>query len=739
MIPIRDGDSETAAPRWSERSTRITSIALATITGLLTTVHLFYYFPRVVDDLFISLRYAENFAHGRGLVFNVGERIEGFSNPLWTLVQSVGLVLRIEGVLWTKLLGAASLAGLHVGAHRFSREVLGIRDPLALLPNLFLASNSYVVAWSTLGLETPLHLALILWSFVLVRRAAAPTASQGARGVAIASAVCLSASRPEGVAWAMLAVGCAWIVAPLTPRELLAQAKVLARVALPAAGIVVALLLARRVYYEDWVPNTYYVKSADAGIDLKKLQALWTHGAAPIESVVLCGGPLLLAIAAVRRERLAGVAIALLAAAFTAAVELDWMPSLRHELPLVVVAPMGFAWVADVALARPVPSRGARVVAIGLATAACVVTLAAAIVLARLDARNVIGPFGDGRWTKMKTMVQWSDTILSLKRREPPHVAKMHVFHMGMITQNYRAIEGSAAPLESSWYLGRDIGKVAYYTDMNIFDTAGLVTGDVVEDPVWRGTRRPSEELVARALAKHPVSIEWFGWGFVAAKDPTLERDYQLVGGPPKDPIDLDARTAGPDPEEILRRYQRFAAKFPQAFYLETLYGESVGAAWDRRTRVVAAIVDDVRAMPDEPPPDATTQGAMLEDGAVVVRGCAVAPPKLRPGQEGVLRCWFDVRHASRKPWTVFAYFEENGIPRFGADHMPVAGLSPSWKWRDGQRIKDAARFTVPLGMKPGLYGSRLGLFWGPKRANAAGLFSEKGERLIGPMVEVMP
>jgi len=30
-----------------------------------------------------------------------------------------------------------------------------------------------------------------------------------------------------------------------------------------------------------------------------------------------------------------------------------------------------------------------------------------------------------------------------------------------MVTQNYRVLEASAAPLSESWYLGRDIGKVA--------------------------------------------------------------------------------------------------------------------------------------------------------------------------------------------------------------------------------------------------------------------------------------
>ena len=41
------------------------------------------------DDVFISLRYAENLAAGRGLVFNPGERVEGYSNFAWTVLLAV--------------------------------------------------------------------------------------------------------------------------------------------------------------------------------------------------------------------------------------------------------------------------------------------------------------------------------------------------------------------------------------------------------------------------------------------------------------------------------------------------------------------------------------------------------------------------------------------------------------------------------------------------------------------------
>ena len=37
------------------------------------------------DDAFISFRYAKHWSEGHGLVYNIGEWVEGYTNLLWTL------------------------------------------------------------------------------------------------------------------------------------------------------------------------------------------------------------------------------------------------------------------------------------------------------------------------------------------------------------------------------------------------------------------------------------------------------------------------------------------------------------------------------------------------------------------------------------------------------------------------------------------------------------------------------
>ena len=65
--------------------------------------------PMLNDDAFISFRYAANLADGQGLVFNQGERVEGFTNFLWVLILAA--VRRLGGDIPT----AAHLLGLALG------------------------------------------------------------------------------------------------------------------------------------------------------------------------------------------------------------------------------------------------------------------------------------------------------------------------------------------------------------------------------------------------------------------------------------------------------------------------------------------------------------------------------------------------------------------------------------------------------------------------------------------------
>src|SRR6185437_4110074 len=66
------------------RGVRLALLAALGAAALAWAWHLAW----LCDDSFISFRYARNLAHGNGLVWNVGERVEGYTNFLWTVIAA---------------------------------------------------------------------------------------------------------------------------------------------------------------------------------------------------------------------------------------------------------------------------------------------------------------------------------------------------------------------------------------------------------------------------------------------------------------------------------------------------------------------------------------------------------------------------------------------------------------------------------------------------------------------------
>jgi len=63
------------------------------------------YFDFVCDDAFISFRYADNLVHHGELNFNPGQRVEGYTSFLWTVLIAAGIGLGLGPVPWSLGLG----------------------------------------------------------------------------------------------------------------------------------------------------------------------------------------------------------------------------------------------------------------------------------------------------------------------------------------------------------------------------------------------------------------------------------------------------------------------------------------------------------------------------------------------------------------------------------------------------------------------------------------------------------
>jgi hypothetical protein len=180
------------------------------IAGLLVVALLARLVPgeRLVDDAYITFRYARNLVEGLGFVYNPGERVLGTTTPLYTLLLA-GLALATGSrdfpalaLAVNALSGAASVGLLYALGRRFA----GHRAP-AVAAALLWAVAPYSVTFAIGGMETDLTVALLL-------AASYAHVAGRPRAMVVLSALALLA-RPDtaillGLLWLDLALARLW-------------------------------------------------------------------------------------------------------------------------------------------------------------------------------------------------------------------------------------------------------------------------------------------------------------------------------------------------------------------------------------------------------------------------------------------------------------------------------------------------------------------------------------------------
>jgi hypothetical protein len=119
--------------------------------------------PRLVDDAYITFRYARNLIAGQGFVYNPGERVLGTTTPLYTLLLA-GLALATRSRDFPALaLAINALAGTGSVAllYALGRRLTGSRIP-AVAAALLWALAPYSVTFAIGGMETDLTVTLLL-------------------------------------------------------------------------------------------------------------------------------------------------------------------------------------------------------------------------------------------------------------------------------------------------------------------------------------------------------------------------------------------------------------------------------------------------------------------------------------------------------------------------------------------------------------------------------------------------
>jgi hypothetical protein len=436
------------------------------------------------DDAFISFRYAENWIHGHGLVFNPGERVEGYTNFLWTVVIGILARLGAEPLLAARALGFLASTGTLFLAARLSLAAAPGARRVRLAP-LLLAASSPFAYWTFAGLETPLFTFLLL--LAVERAFAEADADAGARApraLALAATLALLAlTRPEGVALFALFLVVRLADARRAGRRL---ARADALFVLGFLAIYVPYFLWRLAYYGHALPNTYYLRR---GTSLAQDVGLWRNGVAYLAAFFRDGGgalllaPLALLVAPVAPDA-AGAArrarrlLALVAAWCAYLVWVGGDAKILHRF-FVPILPVIYLLV-EASLARLLDALGAP----GRRTAAAPASRAASVAVAAGAAGLLL--------------------LLALPGLAPSEKQRTDRTFFAMLAEGGRWLARNAPPDATVACFA--VGALPYYSGLTTYDLLGVTDAHIAHGPLRAG------EMTGHGKTD---------WDYILAKRPT--------------------------------------------------------------------------------------------------------------------------------------------------------------------------------------------------------------------------
>jgi hypothetical protein len=429
----------------------------------------------VADDAYISFVYAKNWISGLGLVFNPGERVEGYTNFLWVaLLAPLWPLSAHNPAVMTRLatflaIGFAVLTLLLLAL--IARRVFPRVRLAAVLAMLMVAFDDSFVSYTTVfALENHLLMALMLAGLALVLYR--PRHWDLALGVSFALA---GMTRPDAVLWplAFFAVYGPALAARRAPDD----DDRLSGGSLVRAGAVFATLFGayfvwRAWYFGELLPNTFYLKT---GATLAALH----RGFAYLRSYA--------------EQRLWVPMIAFAALVFSRSAWSRW---------LVVHTALHAAYVAYVGGDFYAGQRFLLVLAPNIA-------LLVALVLVR--ASEMLR--GRAAWVVPAAALAACLAVRWGTLRYGPYTADLHGFG-SYVDNNVKYMQWlkDVARPDATMVVG-DIGATGLFTDVRAIDVFGVVDRTVAHKQVGGfGTGRAGhEKLLTREeqLARNPTYIKW--------------------------------------------------------------------------------------------------------------------------------------------------------------------------------------------------------------------------------------
>lgn len=441
-------------------------LALASLAGIaffLAFSALTYRVGFPLDDAWIHLTYARNFALYGEWSFRLGERSAGSTSPLWTGLLSLGFLLRLAPYVWTFFLGWALLSLTAIRAEEIARRTLPAYRPRLPWVGLFIAL-AWHLTWSAVsGMETLLHGLLILNVMGLLME-------RPLRYLTLGLLAGLSVwVRPDG----LTLLGPILFTAFLQEPTWRARGNAFLKVLLGFGTLFVFYLLFNLALDGTPMPNTYYAKQAEyaaawlsqpfsARLTAYLLPMLAGPFAAAVPGVFLWGHRI------IRQRNWGGIAGLLWFVGYVG-IYLMRLPAYQHGRYILPAFPSLYLWGLLGMAAYLTSPRAAR--RLSFLWQALTVLLVAAFqwVGAAQNARDVA--FIE---TQMVQTAQWINENL------PPQAT----------------------------LAAHDIGAIGYFTSNPLVDLAGLITPEVI--PFIRDERRLAEYINSTRAEYLVTFSEWY-------------------------------------------------------------------------------------------------------------------------------------------------------------------------------------------------------------------------------------
>jgi hypothetical protein len=522
--------ARTGNPTLTFDVSRLTSYALPLSIFLLALFLRLLPGERMVDDAYITFRYARNLVNGLGFVYNPGERVMGTTTPLYTLLMAgLSFILRTQNfpaiALWVNALADAVTCVLlvHLGERLSGQRRVGVAA------GLLYAVAAFSVTFAIGGMETSIYVLLITLTALLYL--------QGRAGWAVTAALSLL-TRPD----ALIFLGPLWLDFGIRWLNSLRNTSHVSRLAFdqilkPALLFLIPLLpwlLFATFYFGTPVPHSIAAKSVTYQLRPEEaLVRLWQHYSTPFyEQATLFDLPfgnfwplpgiviyltlyLIGAMSFVRRDSRA-IAIAaypwLYFATFAIANPLIFRWYLTPPLPLYFIGLLGgLSRIADSLSHMATAKRSAfdgRVLFAGRASRFTFYAVTAIFLFFSLRAWVVSPDHGpacpapDMAWFKLEQL------YTQVSQELAPQVTPQTVIAAG------------------------DIGALGYFSGARILDTIGLISPESV--PYYPLPREQliinyaiSADLVADRQPDYVIFLEVYGRRTLLA-DPRFLADYTL-------------------------------------------------------------------------------------------------------------------------------------------------------------------------------------------------------------------